>query len=81
MPFSGPPTVYGTVLAASYDGGSPVLTSPPHMLVSVGGGLPFRQRRVRSGMPEGVVPGVLNGQAGVCFKDLADIPIIVTFAV
>ena len=32
-------------------------------------------------MPEGVVPGVLNGQSGVCFKDLVDIPIIVTFAV
>ena len=39
------------------------------------------QRRVRSGMPEGVVPGVLNGQSGVCFKDLVDIPIIVTFVV
>ena len=79
--FPGPPTVSGPVLAASYDGGSPVLTSPPRMLVSVGGGLPFRQRRVRSGMPEGVVPGVLNGQSGVCFKDLADILIIVNFVV
>ena len=81
MPFSGPPTVSGPVLAASSDGGSAALTLPPRMLVSVGGGLPFRQCRVRSGMPEGIVPGVLNGQSGVCFKDLADILIIVTFAV
>ena len=79
--FPGPPTVSGPVLAASYDGGSAVLTSPPRMLVSVGGGLPFRQCRVRSGMPEGVGPGVLNGQSGVYFKDLVDILIIVTFAV
>jgi hypothetical protein len=32
-------------------------------------------------MPDDVVPGVLNGPSGVCFEDLVDIPIIVTFVV